>query len=278
MKNYTDFIDVTLSDFSNDPDIKYTLNDFKKKRKAEMRNREMVLRKRGLSDDKVISDLIISENIDARHDFIKEQRKAIEDNAERTLFILKILLSVVYFMIDGIFFILDSFYNDDWAHSWIIIAGGIVLYILILFLMPEKYHYKGRRRIPFNYAVTISVLVVATFIFLVMEIVYNMHYSGIIFSITGFFIFFFDSFVPLLTNQKYGIWHSIFSVPLSCTCLYLTLCLRKVVPWQTGWLLIIAGMAVSIVLFVFAYNKKHRLSERINEYRSRKDAEVTESE
>ena len=72
MKNYTDFIDVTLSDFSNDTDIKYTLDDFKKKRKAEMRNREMVLRKRGLSDDKVISDLIISENIDARHDSIKE--------------------------------------------------------------------------------------------------------------------------------------------------------------------------------------------------------------
>lgn len=34
LKNYTDFIDVTLSDFSNDTDIKYTLDDFKKKRKA----------------------------------------------------------------------------------------------------------------------------------------------------------------------------------------------------------------------------------------------------
>ena len=278
MKNYTDFIDVTLSDFANDPDSAHALEEFKKKRKSEMRNREMVLRKRGLSDDKVISDLIISENIDARHDFIKEQRKSIEDKAEKTLFALKILLSVVYYMAIGIFYILDSFYNDDWAHSWIIIAGGIVLYILILFLMPEKFHYKGRRKVPFNYAVTISVAVVATFVFLVMEIVYNMHYSGIIFSITGFFIFFFDSFIPILTGQKYGLWHSITSIPLAGACLYITLSLLKIIPWQTGWLLIIAGIAVSIVVFVIAYNKKHQLSKRVTEFLKRENAEVTKGE
>ena len=278
MNNYTDFMDVTLSDFANDPSSAHALEEFKKKRKAEMRNREMVLRKRGLSDDKVISDLIISENIDARHDFIKEQRKSIEDKAEKTLFAMKILLSVVYYMAVGIFYILDSFYNDDWAHSWIIIAGGIVLYILILFLMPEKFHYKGRRKVPFNYAVTISVAVVATFVFLVMEIVYNMHYSGIIFSITGFFIFFFDSFIPILTGQKYGLWHSIISIPLAGACLYITLSLMKLIPWQTGWLLIIAGIAVSIVVFVVAYNKKHQLSKRVTEFRKKENAEVTKGE
>lgn len=278
MKSYTDFIDVTLSDFSNNPESSQALDEFKKKRKSEMRNREMILRKRGLSDDKVISDLIISENIDARHDFIKMQRKAIEDKAEKTLFALKILLSVVYFMAVGIFYILDSFYNDDWAHSWVIIVGGIVLYILILFLMPERFHYKGRRKVPFNYAVTISVLVVATFAFLVMEIVYNMHYSGVIFSITGFFIFFFDSFVPILSGQKYGLWNTICSIPLSCTCLYITLALLGIIPWQTGWLLIIAGIALSITVFVFNYNKKHHLSERVNTYRKRTDSEVTDDE
>lgn len=175
------------------------------------------------------------------------------------------------------FSLYDSFYNNDWAHSWIIIAGGIVLYILILFLMPEKYHYKGRRRIPFNYAVTISVLVVATFIFLVMEIVYNMHYSGIIFQSRAFY-FLFRLICP--TSHKPEVRHmalDIFNSPL----LYVPVSDPLSQKSHT-----VADRLASHHCrhgcfhssFVFAYNKKHRLSERINEYRSRKDTEVTESE
>ncbi len=271
MKDYTDFIDVTLSDFANNAESAEDLEKFKFERKSAMRNRELQLRERGLSDSKVIKDLIISENIDARHDFIKLQRKSIEARAEKRMLILKFLLAVAYFMVIGILFILDSFYNDDWEHSWIIIVGGILLFAIMLFLMPNKFHYKGRRKVPFAYALGISILLMATFVWLIVEVVYGMHYSGVIFAITGFLLFSADAVVPALTKEKYSVWHSIVSTPLAAGCLYITLGLFKIVHWQTGWLLIIAGLVVSITIFVRSFNKKYKVSETTDKVRKKPD-------
>lgn len=278
MKDYTDFIDMTLSDFDEKADTARELEKFKLDRKSKMRSRELELRERGLTDSKVISDLIISENVDARHDFIKLQRKTIEDKAERRILLLKLLMAIAYFMVVGILFILDSVYNHDWEHSWIIIVGGIFLFAIMLFLMPNRFHYKGKRKIPFNYALTISVLLLATFVWLIVEIVYAMHYSGIIFSITGFLIFLVDAIVPVVIKQKYSVWHSIASTPFACACLYITLALMGIVSWKTGWLIIIAGLVISILIFVFSYNKKYRLSEKANKLRADNLVETADKE
>lgn len=270
MKDYTDFIDITLSDLSGDPSMSEDLEKFKQKRKAQMRDRETSLRKRGLSDSKVIRDLIISENVDCRHDFIKEQRKALEDRIEKRLFRLKILLSVSYYIFVGILFLLDTFYNHDFKHSWIIIAGGIVLYADFLLVMPEHLHYRGRRRFSLSTAVSVAVLITAFFLWLIMDIVFKMHNSELIITSTLLVLTIFDSFVPLLAHEKYGIWHTIATPPGIGTWLYLTLGLMHVIHWQTGWMLIVAGIAVSIIIFVVHYNRSNRLMERAEALRLEK--------
>lgn len=270
MKDYTDFIDITLSDLSGDPSMSEDLEKFKQKRKAQMRDRETSLRKRGLSDSKVIRDLIISENVDCRHDFIKEQRKALEDRIEKRLFRLKILLSISYYIFVGILFLLDTFYNHDFEHSWIIIAGGIVLYADFLLVMPEHLHYRGRRRLSLSTDVSIAVLITAFFLWLIMDIVFKMHNSELIITSTLLVLTIFDSFVPLLAHEKYGIWHTIATPPGIGTWLYLTLGLMHVIHWQTGWMLIVAGIAVSIIIFVIHYNRSNRLMERAEALRLEK--------
>ena len=267
MKDYTDFIDITLSDLSGDPSLSEDLEKFKHKRKAQMRDREVELRKRGLSNSKVIRDLIISENVDCRHDFIKEQRKSLEDRVERRLFNLKLLLSVAYYIFVGILFLLDTFYNKDFAHSWLIIVAGIVLYADFLLVMPAPLHYKGKRRLSFSHGVYTAVLISSFFLWLVMDVVFKMHNSAVIITATLLIITTFDSFVPVIANEKHAIWHTIITPPGIGCWLYLTLGLLHKIHWQTGWMLIVAGIAVSLIIFVIHYNRSNRLMERAEELR-----------
>ena len=267
MKDYTDFIDITLSDLSGDPSLVEDLEKFKHKRKAQMRDREVELRKRGLSNSKVIRDLIISENVDCRHDFIKEQRKSLEDRVERRLFNLKLLLSVAYYIFVGILFLLDTFYNRDFAHSWLIIIAGIVLYTDFLLVMPPNLHYKGKRRLPLSASISVAVLLSAFFLWLVMDVVFKMHNSAVIITATLLILTIFDCFVPVLAKEKFGIWHTIIAPPGIGTWTYITLGLLHMIHWKSGWMLIVAGIAISIIIFVIYYNRTHRLLERAEKLR-----------
>lgn len=259
MKDYTDYIDNALKDLYSDPSLEEDLDRFKAERKMAMRDRETTLRKRGLSDSKILNDLIISENKDIRADFINHRRETLEKRIENRLFYLKILLSISYFIFVGIAFLLDTFYNKDFDYSWIIIVASIVLYTDVLLMMPKKWHYKGKRKLPFSVATTIAILFTAFFFWLIMEIIHQMPNSAVVITATMFLITFFDSFIPVLTHEKHGIWHTIMAPPGIGLWAYITLGLLHVIHWATGWMLIVAGIAVSLIIFVIYYSRSHKL-------------------
>lgn len=258
MKDYSEFVDVTLSDFTDNKDCAKELSEFKSARKNEMRNRELTLRKRGLSDSRVIYDLIISENLDTRHDFIKGMRRSMEERIEKQRMLIKLLISVAYFMAIGIYFILDSFYNKDWEHSWLIVIGGIFIYVMTLFLMPKKLHYKGRRYFPLTVALMICTMITALYVFLIM-ISFGIPQSYIVIPAALTLIAFIDATVPAIRKHKFYIIHTLIATPLFGLFLYLTLAIEQVVPWATGWLLIIAALIVDIFVLIGAMTKRIKM-------------------
>ena len=268
MKDYTEIVDVGLAEFESDLTLLPVLNKFKLEKKAAMRDREIQLRKRGLSDDHIIQDLIVSENMDVKNEFLAKIKKDEKNKAERRAMIAKVLLSVIYFMIVGMIFFLDEFINEDFEHSWLIPVAGILFFVIFLFLMPNRFHYGGRRFIPVHYALMISTALVAIFVWLIFEIVFKMEYSIIIMTIMFSIITFFDAVVPWITGDKHAIVHTIISMPLCGVFVYLTVGFAKLVPWRIGWLIIIAAIALTIGIFLIAYNKKYRISKHVREVRA----------
>ncbi|MBQ2500581.1 MAG: hypothetical protein II522_03855, partial [Clostridia bacterium] len=128
MKDYTEIVDVGLAEFESDISLLPALNKFKLEKKAAMRDRELLLRKRGLSDDHIIQDLIVSENMDIRSEFLSKIKRDEKNKAERRAMIAKVLLAVIYFMIVGMIFFLDEYINEDFEHSWLIPVAGILFF------------------------------------------------------------------------------------------------------------------------------------------------------
>lgn len=267
MKDYTEIIDVALLEFKNDPELSLLAEKYMAERKTAMRDRELQLRKRGLSDNNIIQDIILSENLNAKDDFLAKLHRDEKSKAEKRALIAKFFLAVIYFMVVGIVYFLDSFLNNDWPHSWLIIVAGILFFAIMLFLMPSRFHYKGRRALPLNYVIMVSTLLVAFFVWLVFEIVFKMEYSAIIITVALSIITFFDAWVPWFYTSKTAIFHTLICTPLFGALLYVTLGLAHIVPWAIGWLIIIAAIGVTIGAFLIAYNKKYKVSRHVRDVR-----------
>ncbi len=268
MKDYTEYIDSELSDF-NDPTYEEDLAKFKAKRKSAMRDREVVLRKRGLSDAQVIFDLIISENSNVRNEFIEEKKQTLEDNIEKRLFKIKILLSVVYFIFVGITYFAVSFTTHHWDLSWLIIVGSIVLYADFLLVMPRTLHYRGERTLKFSYALYLALILIALFVWLIIEIQTHgdTHISWIVLTSTLSIVSFFDTFVPRLAHEKHAIFHTYLGAPITCIFIYVTLGLTGLIGWHVGWLIIFIGIAISLLALAIDTYHKYGLRARAEKLR-----------
>ena len=276
MKDYTEIVDVGLAEFENDLALMSAVNKFKTEKKAAMRDREVTLRKRGLSDDHIIQDLIVSENINVKNEFLTKIKRDEKNRAERRALVAKVLLGVIYFMIVGMIFFIDEYVNEDFEHSWLIIVAGILFFAIFLFIMPNRFHYGGKRRIPVHYALMISTALVAFFIWLIFEIVFKMEYSVIIITIALSIIAFWDAVVPWVTGDKHAIVHTIISMPLCGAFVYLTVGFAGLLPWRIGWLIIIGAIALTIGIFLIAYNKKYRVAAHVREVRAYELSEAEE--
>jgi len=268
LKDYTEIVDVGLAEFESDISLLPALNKFKLEKKAAMRDRELLLRRRGLSDEHIIQDLIVSENMDIKNEFLSKIKRDEKNKAERRAMIAKVLLAVIYFMIVGMIFFLDEYINEDFEHSWLIPVAGILFFVIFLFLMPNRFHYGGRRFVPVHYALMISTALVAVFVWLIFEIVFKMEYSIIIMTIALSIITFFDAVVPWIMNYRHAVAHTVISLPLCGAFVYLTVGFAGLVPWRIGWLIIIAAIALAIGVFLIAYNRKYRVSKHVREVRA----------
>ncbi|MDD6807824.1 MAG: hypothetical protein PUD72_05195 [Oscillospiraceae bacterium] len=261
MKDYKEFIDITLSDLKDNPKYAKDLEEYKYNLKNEMCNRELELRERGLSDYNVIKDLIISENLDARHNFLSFQHNKNQRRIEKIRMIFKFILAIAYFCAIGIWYFLDSFYNDDWAHSWLIIAGGITVFIIMLFLMPNKLQYKGRRFFSLTVALEVSGILAAIYTFLVLNIVFKIEHAAVIIpailTLTSLSI----AIIPAMKKMKMYIVYTLIGIILASTFIYIALSYLHLVPWQIGWLIIIAGIIVDLVILLIYIAKKEKAPE-----------------
>ena len=236
-------------------DVKYSELLYKYKRDLldEMNDRACDVQQAGLTDEKVISDLILSEYPDIRGDFDRffalEKRKRKESLEHKLLAIgtpLFIILAVAVYVIQGIMF-------DTWSGNWLIIVGtAFVMCILCALAANRKILRLKKVFHPIARLLTAGcVMLVAVFVFL----------------LCGVTIGWGDLAFAFITRQKFVMINTFIYIPAVFTLLYVILAGVGIVTWGKGWALILLGVALDAVigLCVLLNNAKYKYKQEVED-------------
>lgn len=252
-------------------DVKYSEILYKYKRDLldEMNDRACDVQQAGLTDDKVVADLILSEYPDIRGDFnryyAKEKQRRKESIQHKLLLIgtpLLILLAVAIYIIQGILF-------HTWSGNWLIIVGTVFAMCILCALaairkilrLKKLFHPIARL------LVAGSVMLVAVFIFLLcgVEIGWGSTWpivpGGVIALLVGDLIFAFA------THQKFSMINVFIYIPAIFTMLYIIFAALGILSWGTGWALIFVGIALDAIigLSVLLENAKYKYKQEVED-------------
>ncbi len=249
MDSFIDYIENTLKDV---PDEDNSLYRYKRKLFDTMTERANEVTQSGLRDEKVLSDLIISEHPDLKKDYenfyLADRAKRKAENFRKFL----LVGSVCYILLLTVLYLGVSFITHNWAQTWLIMLGGITLLVDYLFTVGAKaiarlkviFHPIARVMLAFN------IMLTATFIFLCCVVIFHLPMSWIIYLTAVIFIFAADAAFLALTKRKLAIINYLLYIPGAMSMIYVILGLLDVIPWDPGWLLMILAVIIDILIVV----------------------------
>lgn len=247
MKEFIDYIENACKDVQQ---TKY-LYQFKKKTLDEMNDRASDVRAAGLSDNKVIADLIISEYPDISGEWetfnVKERQRRKEALQHKLLIAgtpLLIILSVAVYVMQGIF-------GNVWGNGrWLMIVGTVFVMVSLCLLagvrkvmrMKRIFHPLAR----IMCAAIVMMIAVFVFLFCGTQFGWNGTWTllpaGVAALLIGDLIFAFR------THQKFVAINVFVYTPAIFTMLYIVLAALNIISWTRGWGLIFLGFAADALI------------------------------
>lgn len=256
MQKFIDYIEKSL------PADKHNEIMFKFKRQTlnEMNERFDAASSRGIVNEKVMSDLVISEFPDLKSMYNAFYKEETAKQRSRRRLILNIVGSVTFVLCLIVAYLGISFTTKDWAHTWLIVVDGILLLIAYLMTLGVIRITKMKRifHILARILLAIEVMVITVAVFLVcLALLHVPHAWAIV--IGGIaMMFVVDGIYAGITKQKLAIINYLVYIPPVATMLYIILSAVGILAWRTGWLLIILGLLADfiVILTALAKNKK----------------------
>lgn len=255
MQKFIEHIERSLPDNSKNR----LLFEFKRKTLDDMNEAFAAAMSRGINNEAVMSDLVVSkyDNLPARYaEFYKKETA--KQRAKRNT-ILNVVGSVIYLLCIVISFVGLGFTTHDWAHLWVIVVDGVLLWIAYLLTlgvgritqMKRIFHVFARVLL----GIDVMVVSVAAFIF-ALAILHIPHaWTIVIAGIAAIFIA--DGIYSIATKQKFAIINWLLYIPAVFTMAFIILGAISVLPYAIGWLLIPVGLLVDffVVMASLAKNK-----------------------
>lgn len=257
MKKFIEYIDSCLPDEKGNK----ILFAFKRKTLDEMNEEFKTASSRGIENEDVFSDLIISKHNDLKGDYEKFYHEETITNKRKRNVILNIAGSVIYILVLIIAFLGISFLTHAWGQTWLIVVDGILIWIAYLLSIGVN-KISQMRRIFHVFAriilaIEVMVVSVAVFLFSMAYLHVEKSWLIVIAGIAAMFIC--DGIYIAIKKQKLAIINYLIYIPVVSTMLYIILSAIGLLAWNTGWLLIIFGLVLDfIVIFAsLAENKKY---------------------
>ena len=265
MNSYIDYIEDTLQGIPDDG----TLYRYKRQVLDQMSERAAEVTHAGLRDEKVLTDLIISEfpNLkDGFENFCAADRKEKHKKLVNKIMLfgtpaLALLLLVLYLAV--------SFLTDAWSRTWLIFADGFLCWAVFL-LGVGVARVTQMRRIFHPIArvlLALAVMCVDTAIFLLVLMFTGFLQAWVIFPAGVVGILLADAVYAHVTHQKLRIINYLVYIPIAAPMLYVVLGGLRVIPWDPGWIIILLGVAIDVILLIatMVNNSKYKYKPEVEQ-------------
>lgn len=248
MKDFVDYIESSCAGIAESPE----LYKFKKQTLEKMTVRANEITAAGLSDDEVLCDLLADEFPDlksAYESFAAGERKK---KRSRRILLLSGIGSIAVFAIAMLIYFVLSFATGCWRESWLIIVGTVFAIVIYWFSFLIKRLCRMRRIFhPIARALTGGcIMLITVFLFLVTLMLLPVTYPWTVLLAGVIGLFAADAVFATVTRQKFAVINYLLYIPAAAALLYVILGAWSVVAWSTGWLIIIAGVVIDLIIMI----------------------------
>lgn len=259
MEKFIKYINSSLPDEKGN-EILYR---FKRKKLDEMNEQYSTVMQRGISNTDVLSDLVISEHQNLKSEFIDFKNKELAAKRAKRNTILNIVGSITYILVIIIAFLGIGFSTHIWSPTWLIVADGILLWVAYLLSLGVNKISKMKRffHVFARILMAMDVMVVAVAVFLFCLSALNLEHSWLIVILGVASMFIADAVFAVKTKQKLAIMNILIYMPVVATMLYIILSGFGLVPWNTGWLLIIVSLILNLII-IFTKLTKNKMDKQ----------------
>lgn len=255
MSLFSDYIDGALKGV---PDAGGSLERYKKQILKEMELQADSPAYKNMSEEEILAQLKANGFGSLKSDYRKYYEAACDKKRSRAVGASVALGSVAYILALIVVYISVSFITHLWSYTWLILFGGITLLLAGLLIYSVKKALVRGRGFGFvaRFLSAIVVMLVSTFVFLCLQLIFHLPHSWIVFLVGVIAIFVVDAVFMTLLKQKHKIVNYIFYIPVVATLLYVVLGSLHIVPWNPGWLMIIVSLIIDIIVIIVSLIRK----------------------
>lgn len=239
--------------------------EYRKRTYKEMKDRAQELRIKGMTDEELIVDTVLSEYDDLPDRLAEFEKKEITVNNAKRNAILGLVVAVAVVVLLAITYVLIGVLAHVWHPTWLIMVGGIFMGLIVIFVLFGAKALAKKKFVPIRIFVALGEALIAVFVFLLLQLVFDVAYAWLTFLAMVVAITATDTVVAFFTAGKtrwieLPIFAETFSVMLFVT-------LGILVPgfWHPGWALCLVGVVfalVEIIVLLSVRNGKKDKKER----------------
>lgn len=261
MEKINRYIDSSLSGIpDNEKSIK-----FRKRLLDELTDRANELTQKGLRDNNVIYDLIISEHPDIRGEYESYSSAITKKKKAAAAARIRALSSVLILAASVLIFLISGFAGIPWGKAWLIILAAVLAAVFIHMINGARSLCAKGAAGKFGARIILAVIImlISVFAFLTALIVFGISKSWLIILGGVAAAFIADGIFAAVSKQKLAILNYLAYIPAVAAMIYVILGILHVIPWHPGWLIMPAAVAADIIVIICAVirNSKYTYEE-----------------
>lgn len=265
MSSFIDYIENTFADTANND----TLYRYKRLVLDKMTERANEVTHTGLHDEKVLDDLIISEFPHLKENYQKFCAEDRHRRKEKALNKFMIFGTFGFILVLVVLYLAISFLTHAWSQTWLLIVGGILLWVIFLFSVFIR-RITALRRLFHPIArvlLALSVMAGTTVVFLFALVALHWSDAWVLYPLGVMLLYIADGIYAYVTKQKLRIINYLIYIPAGMPMLYVALGGLHILPWHPGWLLMPLSVLIDLVLIVLrsVNNAKYRYKQEVDD-------------
>lgn len=238
----------------------------------KMLDRAQELRIKGMNDDELIYNTVVSELGDLSETLRGYENKVIKRAVNGRIAVTSALISVAYVLALVMSYIIVGTVAHIWHPTWLIIVGGILLAVAGLLVYVCAVQAKRKLYLLMRVTAVGATVLVSVIVFLLLQLVGGFRLGYLVFLAMVALIATVDAVIAFASGSKIKWIELPLAVEVVCVMLYVMLGISlapyAVSFWHPGWVLCLGGAVVAmielIVLAVMRTSEKKKEEKEEN--------------